>query len=148
MLSMKVTGVKEAKETLREEGRRFARAWPAAAFAEASQLMTETLPDVPRRTGELRESRYVSRTDPVEAGFGADYAALVHEMAVSHPIGRWKFLQSKLNERSAGMVERMAERLAAYAAGGITLSTVPAIHPTRPKATRARPPRATTPRRR
>lgn len=139
-LDVNVRGQKEALEAVAKATKRHADAFAAAVFVVASEVLSELLPQVPRRTGELVESRFVTRTSPVEVGFGAPHALAAHELGADR-----KFLQRPTSQSASTVPSRIARVLPRLLEAGATLQSVPAQHPTTPTvrspAARARPSR-------
>jgi len=106
-----------------------------ALYAEATQLLAEADRLVPRDTGNLANSKFI--TPPTEdlaptvvAGYGgaaAPYALRVHENpragktgGVSPQgkkyktwagVGQWKYLETPFKERTSGFPERIADHI-------------------------------------
>lgn len=129
--------VQGLEETVRAMGVRvdnFRAAFDAAVFVVAGRVITAAMELAPVRTGRLRRSRFVTRTTPVQAGFGAEYAAVVHE------VGRHrKFLTRALSSSSPRLAAEVASVM--RAAPTATLATAIAVHPTAPNNGGAEPPR-------
>lgn len=138
-MQMSERGFKQGIAKVETEIGRLARVYPAAfhaaAFTVMSEIITASLPDVPVKTGALKASRFVARTVPVTGGFGADYAAAVHELDGGRG---WKFLQRALAELLPSMGARLGALTELYAKNGTTIATVRATHPERPGSARAR----------
>lgn len=79
----------------------------AALFVEA-----EATRNAPIDTGNLRGSAYHRRLEPltVEVGFGADYAAPVHEIDKDYNQGKWKYLQRAIDENHDRILEIIRKR--------------------------------------
>lgn len=136
MLDMKVTGIKEIEAALEKQRQRHDDAFRAAEFVVAGELLSELLPGVPVASGELRESRYVTRTWPVQAGFAAEHAIPVHELGAHK-----KYLQRPMSASSSSVPARVARLIPGFVAGGVTLATAPTSHPDQPTTIRRRRPR-------
>lgn len=136
MLDAKVTGIKETTAALDASRRRHEEAFKAAEFAVAGELLTELLPGIPVQTGALRDSRFVTRTSPAQAGFAAEHALVVHEVG-EHK----KYLQRPMSSLSSSIPDRMARLLPRFVEAGVTLATAPTDHPERPDTIRRRRPR-------
>lgn len=138
MLDAKVTGIKEATAALEVSRRRHEDAFAAAEFVVAGDLLTELLPGIPVATGELRDSRFLTRASPAQAGFAAEHALVVHEVG-EHA----KYLQRPMSSLSSSIPDRIARILPRFAQAGVTLATAPTDHPERPDTIRRRRPRIT-----
>lgn len=138
-MQMSERGFKEGMAKVEAEiaklARQYPRAFEAAAFTVMSDIITASLPDVPVRTGALKASRFVARTVPITGGFGAEYAAAVHELDGGRG---WKFLQRALTELLPSMGARLGALTEQYAKSGTTIANVRAVHPERPGIARAR----------
>lgn len=65
-----------------------------------------------RSTGHVDPPKYDTNGVEVILGFGTKYAIYVHERTeLAHKVGRAKFLQTALEERSVGMGSRLAARI-------------------------------------
>jgi len=138
VLDVKVTGITETTTALEATRRRHEEAFKAAEFVVAGELLSELLPGVPFATGELRDSRFVTRTSPAQAGFAAEHALVVHEVG-EHK----KFLQRPMSTLSSSVPDRIARLLPRFVEAGMTLATAPTDHPERPDTIRRRRPRIT-----
>lgn len=97
------------------------RAMGAALRAEAERIMAASKRLVPVDTGALRASGRVEGPvwggETVSVGLlyggpAAPYAVYVHEnLAARHPTGQAKYLEQPVNEATAGLGDRLAERL-------------------------------------
>lgn len=116
-------------EELRKAPDKLLEAFRAAVFIVAQDVMDRAVEDAPKLSGQLRASRFVSRTWPVQAGFSAPYAAAVHELPAAHTSGRSKYLAANLVP--PGYESALAAAVARCAQDGTTLATAPARHPTK-----------------
>lgn len=139
MVAMSEHGAKEGLQRvarrLEELARKQADAWKAAAFVVAQRTLDATIPGIPVRSGELADSGFVQRTDPVVAGFGSNHAAVVHELDGGRG---FKFYQRAQAARQPHIASEMAALVEDFASRGVTLETAPSNYPTVP-ATRERP---------
>jgi hypothetical protein len=97
------------------------RAVGQALQAEAEIEKTESMRRTPVDTGNLRATHTVHRADLTGSvisvtisvgGPAAPYALRVHEdLAMFHPVGQAKFLESTLKESAPFMAQRIARRL-------------------------------------
>jgi hypothetical protein len=136
VLDAKVTGIQETTAKLDAARRRHEDAFRAAEFVVAGELLTELLPGVPFATGELRDSRFVTRASPAQAGFAAEHALVTHEVG-QHK----KYLQRPMSTLSSSVPDRIARHLPRFVEAGTTLATAPTQHPERPDTIRRRRPR-------
>lgn len=140
MIKLDVEGLAQARAQMAVLSQRFVDAFEAAEFAVMSDVLTELLPEVPRQTGALVNSRAVTRTQPVEIVFGAPHATAAHERGPHR-----KYLQRPFSRATSTLAARVAQRTALFVESGTTLATVPAQHPTTPATTaptRRRPQRS------
>lgn len=131
-----------ARAALEKAATRAPAAMQAAMFRRGQDLLDLAVPLTPSRSGRLRASRYCTRTDPVETGFSAPYAAAVHEKNVAHPVGQWKFHETALLKIESQGITPLEQHFAEAFERGETLASAPARHPEQGNggvATRARP---------
>jgi hypothetical protein len=136
VFNLKVTGLDKVLTETQKATRRFVDAFDAAMFVVAGDILSDLLPQVPRKSGALQDSRFVSRTRPVEAGFGARHATVVHEVGPHK-----KYLQRPVSQASSSVAARVAALVPRFAEAGTTLATAPSKHPATPKTTASRPAR-------
>lgn len=140
-LALRVVGVAQTRTGLERMRRRLTDAFQAGQFMVAQAVLTDLLPGVPVDTGELIESRAVTRTMPVQIVFGSPHAIYAHARGA-----RRRWLQVPFSRAAASMAARTAAATTRALAAGWTLSTAPAQHPDTPRtsapARRARPQRA------
>jgi hypothetical protein len=138
VLDVKATGFKETAAAIEVSRRRHEDAFRAAEFVVAGDLLSELLPGIPVATGELRDSRFLTRTSPVQAGFAAEHATVVHEVG-EHK----KYLQRPMSQASSSVPDRIARLIPGFVKAGTTLATAKTDHPERPETIRRRRPRIT-----
>ncbi len=126
-VDVKQTGVKEAQAGIAKAMRRYVDAFDAANFVFAGDVMAELLPGVPEETGELKESRFVTRTAPVSAGFASAHATAAHELGKHR-----KYLQRPTSQAASSARARIGALTQRFAEAGTTLASAPAKHPTTP----------------
>lgn len=91
----------------------------AALRVEGAEIIKASDPNVPRKTGGLVDSHYVTepRTEDgvvtVEAGYGQADAFFVHQQPHRHPQGGPFFLRNAVASQSSGMAERIAASIEA-----------------------------------
>lgn len=117
-LGLKVSGFRELKKALKEQGQRAEKSLAAALYAEGERIMAEAKRLCPVDTGTLRSTGHVQKpvirrgSIEVTLGFGgpaAPYAVFVHEnLNVHHTVGQAKYLEKPLNDAARGFVERLA----------------------------------------
>lgn len=123
-MSMRVTGVDAVLEGFRTAVARLRAAFLAAQYTVSADIADDAVANAPKKTGQLRESVFLTRTEPVRIGFGARHAAITHETGP-----RKKFLQRAMSDASSRSRARLAALTMQYAQGGTTLSSVPGRHP-------------------
>ena len=133
MFDLKLSGIDEVLTATQKATRRYVDAFEAAVFVAAGNILTELTPGVPFKTGELRDSDFVTRTMPVDAGFSAGHAAAAHEVGPQK-----KFLQRPMSAAASTTTKRIAALVPGFAERGVTLATAPATHPEHPGTARAR----------
>lgn len=140
-VSLSVVGVGEVRAGLQRMQRRLADAFEAGRFIVASEMMTRIVPGVPVETGNLVESRAVTRTPDVQIVFGSPHAVYSHALGKKR---RW--LQVPFSRMSSSVPAMTAAATARALAAGWTLASAPAQHPETPSAVqptrRRRPQRA------
>lgn len=84
-----------------------------AMLVEGVALAGSAAQRAPMVTGELRRSIYVKpATKGVQVGFGAWYAAIVHErLDAHHKVGEAKFLERAKDALAHGLVRRLAAKI-------------------------------------
>lgn len=118
--SMKIEGVSELQEKLRQFGGIVAQSVGKGMYREGEAIMAKSKPITPIEFGPLRASGHVELPvitqdgASVELGYGgpsAPYAVYVHERTDLHhrPPTQAKFLEQPLKEAAEGMGERLAE---------------------------------------
>jgi hypothetical protein len=117
-LGLKVSGFRELKKALKEQGQRAEQSLAAALYAEGERIMAEAKRLCPVDTGTLRSTGHVQKpvirrgSIEVTLGFGgpaAPYAVFVHEnLNVHHTVGQAKYLEKPLNDAARGFAERLA----------------------------------------
>jgi hypothetical protein len=142
-LDVRATGISETQRALEESRRRHLAAFRAAEFIVAGDMLAEIVPTVPRLTGALADSGYVTRTWPVQAGFAARHALVQHETGPHR-----KYLQRPMSRMSSSVAARIARVLPELERRGATLETAPARFPDRPESVASRGRRRPTVRRR
>lgn len=128
-LDLEMTGVAEAAKAMGVEVDMLRGRFEAAVFTTAGLIATDAMKLAPFKSGVLRESRFVTRTMPVEIGFNAPYAALTHEVGAHK-----KYLQRALAERTPRVAADIARTMRAqeHAKSRQTIATAPSKHPDRP----------------
>jgi hypothetical protein len=109
----KVTGFREVMENLNERIANIENSTLDGLFAAGLFLQGEAQKLCPVDTGNLRGSAYTRRESKksVEVGFGAVYAAPVHEdLEAHHEVGQAKFLETPMKERQSEMLAIIQER--------------------------------------
>lgn len=97
----------------------FPKAVAAGLYDEGQEWADEAVPLAPKRTGELRESAFVSKpeddTKPVvEVGFGAEHAPHVHERKRTQS-GIPEWLGETMRSRIPGYARRLLAETRRYA---------------------------------
>lgn len=133
LVDIKVTGVDAAIANVTKATRRFRDAFEAATFVVAGDVLAGLMPGVPRKSGALQESAFVTRAMPAEMGFAAEYAAAVHEVGPHR-----KYLQRPVSSASGTVADRVARLVPGYAEAGTTLASAPAQFSERPDGTTRR----------
>ena len=103
-----------------------------ALLAEARDIMTKSIPQVPAETGTLRDANFVEgpfedadevrvrlgyggpgdKRNPKTGQMASQYAVIVHErLGADHPSGNAKFLEKPIIEASASMESRVGSRM-------------------------------------
>lgn len=119
---MKLRGVAELTANLRKVVDRFGDAAEQAVEQEARDIMDLSMDRTPVDTGALRASHTVTTEHPRDkvvatigvGGPAAPYAIPVHEIGpdrVQHKNGRWKFLQSAMEDMADGIGDRIRRRI-------------------------------------
>lgn len=134
LVDMKVTGLDVVAAEAAKAAKRFRDAFEAANFVVASEVLADLMPGVPRKSGALQESAFVTRAMPAEAGFAADYAAAVHEVGPHR-----KYLQRPVSAAQSTVADRVARLVPRFADAGVTLATAPAKFSERPDGVTRRP---------
>ncbi len=116
----------------------YAGAFRAAVYLLGTEIITKAMRRCPVDTGYLRASRYVSKPNvsgylfDMETGFGAPYAAHVHDVNARHRVGEWQFLRKAFDEMRPRAQTFLAGTVDRLVAGGITIDNVPEVHPVMP----------------
>lgn len=139
-LEWKLEGGKEALQRVEELTRRHEGAAYAALYQEGLELIRAAVKLTPIEFGVLRGSAYcgppVRQADAsaiVEAGFGTAYAVHVHERTgLRHERGEALYLRKAADARMPDFLQRLAKRIEANAARGITSDAIPALVPPSP----------------
>jgi hypothetical protein len=121
IVDIKVTGLDAAVVNTAKAAKRFRDAFEAATFVVAGDVLAALMPGVPRKSGALQESAFVTRTMPAEAGFAAAHAAAVHEVGPHR-----KYLQRPVTAAEGTVAGRIARLVPGFAEAGTTLATAPA----------------------
>lgn len=118
-----------ARAALSEARRRGAPAMEAAMFRRAQDVLDVSDPLTPFRSGRLRSSHFATRTNPVEFGYAAPYAAAEHELHAMHPVGQWKFLETANNRIANEGVGAIERYFAAAFDAGESVTSAPSRYP-------------------
>jgi hypothetical protein len=139
-MRIKIKGLKKVKRQMLALGKRGMDAYNAAVYAEGLSIMDEAVPNVPKHTGRLANSHWVSFPERVTGrmtiGFATKYAASVEhglklvDMSpkrraaafVSMKKVRWRkskvggpfFFRNAINSHKAGMAARLRKACKRY----------------------------------
>lgn len=122
---LELKGLREVNQGLKKLGKQYPIATAHAMYAEAMEVQREATRRAPVEFGPLRASAYTvpptSKSLITETGFGTEYAARQHEeLAWQHPRGgEAKYLENAYNQRSGGMLQRLAEYIKKLVARGV-----------------------------
>ena len=130
-------GIEALERRLRERAGRMPGAFAAAGFTLLHRVLDRVRPTIPRRTGELADSGFLMRTDPVVGGWSAAHAAPVHELDAGRG---FKFHQREFMRALPGWAAEQAQLAEQYADAGVTLTTVSSSYPEEPPPGRPRSP--------
>lgn len=120
-MALQLQGLDAVKRAIAMYGKRYPQATAHALYAEGFALQAEAQRRTPIEFGVLRNSAYTAppseRSLVAEVGFGTEYAITQHERTeLRHPRGgEAKYLENAIGARSAGMAERLAQRIARLA---------------------------------
>lgn len=118
--AVKLRGWQKTKDRLDRIKRSAPRAVIIGMMALGEEIMAESVKRTPVDTGRLRQTAYVAPPRlagdwTVELGYGATYAAAVHERTeVSHATGEAKFLENAVASKGARGLWRIVERAEAF----------------------------------
>ena len=112
-------GLDEFSRFLRETPGVVLKDVEAALYQEGNNVMGVSVRRTPvGPTGNLKNSAHVKLPTTkggkttVLLAYGTDYAVHVHEIKrYKHKVGRYKFLQSAVEENAKGMTDRMKKRV-------------------------------------
>lgn len=138
---MTVTGTKEVLKNLTREMVMIPDSLGAALMKEGYALLAEGMEITPVSPGggTLRRSWYCAppidpKSPVVEVGVGTSYALFVHEIPANHRVGQWKYIETPLDRRRSGYVERIGRWAWEFARKGIGVRVLPRSAPTKPSA--------------
>lgn len=134
LFSVRIVGAETVKKNIIIQCGLGLDAFVGAFYLFASTVITTAMRLTPYLTGYLRASRYIQR--PIkgivfkfQAGFGAPYAAAVHERQAKHATGEWKFLATALAFHDSSKDRMIAATTARLWKAGQGIGDVPVIHP-------------------
>lgn len=117
-----VKGVEQTVRELLKVSPKVLQAYRAAVRLEAERIMAKSQEQVPVKTGNLKNSKFIVQDDrpdgtAVLLGYRADYAVPVHEAppTTSFTVGKPKFLEDPLKAAVSGFDRRVAETTAQIA---------------------------------
>lgn len=124
MMGVQIKGLEGIQKNLRKYAKRYPTATANAMYQEGLDIERNATIRAPVEFGRLRASAYTTVPTEgnmvVETGFGTEYALRQHEGTnYNHPRGgEAKYLEKAINEQSAGMVNRLAERIKMWVSRG------------------------------
>lgn len=120
-VAVKLDGARDAAAGMLQAGEIKIGAMERAMLMEGHELMAEAQLEVPRRTGFLANSQFVTlvkrgKDSTVIIGFSAPYALHVHEAPPTRVfrVGKRKFLEDPFKRRERDAPARIAERVRAF----------------------------------
>lgn len=123
-VSVNIRGVGEAVRKLRRAETAMSEAFYVGRFLMMTEVMrTLIMPRVPRQTGFLRSTAYITREGKL--GFSAIYAARVHELASKGTF----FVRAPLTENTALLGQLWAARTQEAFRQRQTLASVVPVYP-------------------
>jgi len=135
--ALELKGIGDVNKALKSYAKKYPAATANAIYAESLEIEREATRRAPVEFARLRASAYTvpptEKNITTETGFGTEYAAIQHEeLTFQHPRGgEAKYLENAVNMRSAGMIQRLVEKIKSLVAKGI--ETYPAaLSNTRP----------------
>lgn len=137
-MSVKIRGTDSVVKGIRRAERSLSEAFDVGRFQTMTVVLRSLImPRVPRRSGFLRSTAYVTRDGRI--GFSAIYAARIHELSAHFAVGGPFFVRAPLTE-NAGLIGQL---WAAHTSDALRQrKTMGAIEPVFPlTATLHRPPR-------
>lgn len=130
-LDLRLEGLAAVKKGLKALGKKYPFATGHAIYAEGYEIQREATRRAPVETTRLRVSAYTTVPKPsdiiVETGFGTEYAIAQHEgLTFNHPRGgQAKYLESTINDRSAGMLKRLRDYIKVLVERGVNSMPAP-----------------------
>lgn len=127
-VEMNLVGDKQLDATLNRQKIRIKKEASKICLAEAEAIMAESALEVPRDTGALADSAFISQGSDgnVTFGYGAlntqinpktgkptnEYMVTVHEdLNTYHPVGKAKFLEDPVNRRKEPLLRNFIKKL-------------------------------------
>lgn len=147
LFTMKVSGlnsggtttVETVRRAIVKHGDKGMRAFQGAMYLYATIVITSAMRLTPVLTGWLRRSRYVQEPQQISltrfgfvAGFGAPYAAAVHDVWARHVTGQWKYLSTAIAENAPRMTRVLVSTMNRLIKANAGVEAIPVLHPTAP----------------
>lgn len=123
--TLEVTGITEVNKALKAYAKKYPAASAHAIYAESLEIEREATRRAPVEFARLRASAYTvpptEKNLTTETGFGTEYAAVQHEeLTFQHPRGgEAKYLENAVNMRTAGMIQRLVEKIKSLVEKGV-----------------------------
>lgn len=113
-------------------------AWRIAVYLLSNDIMDAAEPLVPKSTGALWDSRFILKGKVTVMGFAAEHALFVHEIDKDYNNGRWKYLQTAVEQMIGKANPLLQQYFNAYLGTGARLSAIKGRHPSRVRGRRKR----------
>jgi hypothetical protein len=128
----------------------YPKAFAAAMYMVAANVMQTAMKLTPVLTGYLRNSRYLTRPTSMfgtvvnfEGAFSAPHAAYVHNIDAAYRVGEWKFLLKAVRYHETTFARDVAALVTRLARSGLSIESVPLLLPDAPMQGPYRRPRGT-----
>jgi len=120
---MAIKGLAAMKRKLKKLEKQFPDAMADALYESGERIMSESVREVPVKTGRLRATHYVEEPKKdskgkhsLEIGYGTNYAVSVHEnMTAKHTVGKAKYLQDPINKARSTWARDLVNRVEKHA---------------------------------
>jgi hypothetical protein len=123
-MGAEIKGLEDIQKNLRKYAKKYPAATANAMYQEGFDIERNATIRAPVEFGRLRASAYTTPPTQnnmvVEVGFGTEYALRQHEGTnFNHPRGgQAKYLENAINQQSAGMANRLADRIKMWVSRG------------------------------